>query len=146
MLSYKVHAKRIDGRGSLATTKDTEITLDTGVQGRRDAFNPAELLLASLAACMIKNIERVSPLIHFAFRELSIELTGRRRDSPPKMERIEYSIFIDTDESDNSIELLHRNIQKFGTVYNTLAEGCALVGAVHRMSSRNGAIRQEGTL
>ena len=33
------------------------------MNGRSDAFNPAELFLASIAACMIKGIERVIPLL-----------------------------------------------------------------------------------
>ena len=60
MLEYSVEARRVDAHGSLATTKQAEITLDTDVGGRVDAFNPAELLLAAVAACMIKGIERVT--------------------------------------------------------------------------------------
>ena len=62
MLEYKVSAKRVDAHGSLARCKDAEIVLDTDVGGRPDAFNPAELLLAAVAACMIKGIERVTPM------------------------------------------------------------------------------------
>jgi len=60
-MSFHVSAKRIDAHGSQAYCKEGEITLDTDLQGRTDAFNPAELLLAALAACMIKGIERVTP-------------------------------------------------------------------------------------
>ncbi|WP_448043109.1 hypothetical protein [Bradyrhizobium liaoningense] len=42
MLEYSVEARRIDVHGSVATTKQAEITLDTNVKGRPDAFNPAE--------------------------------------------------------------------------------------------------------
>jgi uncharacterized OsmC-like protein len=68
MLEYDVVAKRIDSHGSSARCKDAEIILDTDVNGRADAFNPAELLLAAVAACMIKGIERVAPMNHFKFR------------------------------------------------------------------------------
>jgi len=34
MLEYRVGAKRIDSHGSVASTKDAEITLDTGMSGR----------------------------------------------------------------------------------------------------------------
>ena len=54
MLEYKVYAQRIDRHGSEASTKEARIILDTDVNGRPDAFNPAELFLAALAACMIK--------------------------------------------------------------------------------------------
>ena len=61
MLEYRVTAKRKDAHGSLAQCKEAEIVLDTDVNGRADAFNPAELFLAAVAACMIKGIERAIP-------------------------------------------------------------------------------------
>ncbi len=64
-MEYSVTAKRIDQSGSEATTKNASVTLDTSMAGRTDAFNPAELLLAAISACMIKGIERVSPMINF---------------------------------------------------------------------------------
>ncbi|MGE5130165.1 MAG: OsmC family peroxiredoxin, partial [Sphingomonadaceae bacterium] len=62
-LTYAVHARRMDALGSEASCKEARITLDTGIAGRSDAFNPAELLLAALSACMVKGIERVAPII-----------------------------------------------------------------------------------
>jgi hypothetical protein len=46
MQTYSVAARRVDAHGSLATARAAEIVLDTGLAGRPDAFNPAELLLA----------------------------------------------------------------------------------------------------
>jgi len=51
---YQVIAERQDAHGSIAYCKEAEIILDTDVQNRDDAFNPAELLLAALSACIIK--------------------------------------------------------------------------------------------
>jgi uncharacterized OsmC-like protein len=132
MLQYEVSAKRIDSEGSLAKCKDATITLDTKLDGRDDAFNPAELLLAALSACMIKNIERVCPIIGFELRGISISLTGYRQDKPPKMHHIDYELIVGTDEPDKKLESLHRNVQKFGTVYNTLAAGCKITGIIRR--------------
>jgi len=44
MREYGVSAERVDGHGSLSFCKEAEILLDTNVDGRLDAFNPAELL------------------------------------------------------------------------------------------------------
>ena len=85
MLEYDVVAKRIDAHGSTARCKDAKIVLDTDVNGRPDAFNPAELFLAAIAACMIKGIERVAPMIHFQFSGVEVRLHGVRQDSPPFM-------------------------------------------------------------
>ncbi|MDA8364737.1 MAG: OsmC family protein [Gammaproteobacteria bacterium] len=132
MLEYGVSAERLDAHGSLAYCKEAQITLDTDVEGRVDAFNPAELLLAALAGCMIKGIERVTPMLHFQLRGVEVVLRGLRQDTPPKMARIEYTLTVDTDESDRRLELLHQNVMKYGTVYNTLAAGTELAGAIRR--------------
>ena len=132
MLEYSVQARRIDGHGSLAIAKYAEITLDTDMKGREDAFNPAELLLASVAACMIKGIERVTPMLKFEFRGVKVKLHGVRQDSPPKMVSIDYEIVIDTDEDDRRLDLLHKNIRKFGTISNTVAGALRLEGVILR--------------
>lgn len=134
MLEYSVHARRIDNHGSLATAKQAEITLDTDVKGREDAFNPAELLLAAVAACMIKGIERVTPMLEFELRGVEVKLHGVRQDSPPKMISIDYEIIVDTDEDDRRLELLHTNVRKFGTISNTVAEATKLEGTIRRRS------------
>ncbi|MBT2131577.1 OsmC family protein [Aliiroseovarius lamellibrachiae] len=132
MLDYHVTARRIDGHGSQAQTKDAIIVLDTDMAGRPDAFNPAEMLLASLAACILKGTERLIPMLSFDLRGIEVSLQGQRQDSPPKMVRIDYEIVVDTDESDQRIDLLHRNLQKYGTIYNTLAGATTLSGTIRR--------------
>ena len=134
MLEYTVSARRNNAHGSEATTKAAVITLDTDMAGRADAFNPAELLLASLAACILKGTERVIPMLEFDLRGMAVSLTGVRQDSPPKMLRIEYEIIVDTDETDARLALLHRNLQKFGTIYNTLAGATDVSGTIRRKS------------
>lgn len=132
MLEYRVSARRIDSHGSEATTKEARIVLDTDMAGRPDAFNPAEMLLASLAACILKGTERVIPMLAFELWGIEVSLHGRRQDSPPKMVRIDYEIMVDTNESDARLALLHRNLQKYGTIYNTLAGATELVGSIRR--------------
>ena len=132
MLEYSVQARRVDDHGSLATTKQAEITLDTDVKGREDAFNPAELFLAAVAACMIKGIERATPKLKFDLRGVEVKLHGVRQDSPPKMISIDYEIVVDTEEDDRRLELLHTNVRKFGTISNTVAEATKMEGTIRR--------------
>ncbi|MDT8853779.1 OsmC family protein [Paracoccaceae bacterium Fryx2] len=132
MLEYRVSARRIDSHGSEATAKQARITLDTDMAGRPDAFNPAEMLLASLAACILKGTERVVPMLEFDLRGIEVTLHGIRQDSPPKMIRISYEITVDTGESDARLNLLHKNLQKYGTIYNTLAGATELSGTIRR--------------
>lgn len=55
-LTFSVHANRNGAQGSKATCKSASIVRDTDLAGRIDAFNPAELMMAALAACIIKSI------------------------------------------------------------------------------------------
>ena len=134
MLEYNVSAFRIDAHGSEAQTKEARLVLDTDIAGRLDAFNPAELLLASLAACMIKGIERVTPMIQFEFRGVSVTLHGIRQDAPPTMSKITYEIVVDSDEDDRRLDLLHTNVRKYGTISNTIARATTLEGTIRRAS------------
>lgn len=136
MLEYSVQARRVDEHGSLAIAKHAEITLDTDMRGREDAFNPAELFLASVAACMIKGIERVTPMLKFELRGVEVMLHGVRQDSPPKMVSIDYEITVDTDEDDHRLDLLHKNIRKFGTISNTVAQALKLDGTIVRAADK----------
>lgn len=134
MLEYSVSARRVDAHGSLARCKDAEIVLDTDIDGRADAFNPAELFLAAIAACMLKGVERGVPMLKFALRGVEVRLHGVRQDSPPKLVTVDYQLIVDTDEPDRRLELLHTNVRKFGTIFNTVAEATVLNGAVRRAS------------
>lgn len=132
MLEYDVVARRQDAHGSTARCKNAELVLDTDVSGRPDAFNPAELLLAALAACMIKGIERVAPMSHFKFRGVEVRLHGVRQDAPPFMSSISYELIVNTDEDDRRLDLLHYNVRKYGTIFNTVAAATKLEGTIVR--------------
>jgi len=131
-LEYRVSARRIDAHSSVAAAKDAEVILDTDIKGRSDAFNPAELFLAAIAACMIKGIERVTPMLHFELRGVNVRIHGVRQDSPPKMISVGYELIVDTDETDQRLELLHTNVRKYGTISNTVAAATKLEGVIRR--------------
>ena len=134
-MTFDVVSVRLSAHASEARCKDAVIALDTDMAGNRAAFNPAELLLAALSACMIKGIERVTPLLKFQLRGVEVRVHGVRQDVPPKMESITYEIVVDTDEDDRRLALLHDNVRKFGTVFNTVAPGTDLAGEMRRRAS-----------
>ncbi len=131
-LRFHVETRRVDAHHSLARCKNAEIRLDTDLAGNPEAFNPAELLLAALSACMVKGIERVVPILKFQLRGVEVVVDGVRQDVPPKMESIRYEIIVDTDESEQRLALLHENVKKYGTVFNTVAPGTELAGTLRR--------------
>jgi uncharacterized OsmC-like protein len=134
-MEYQVTAERVDAHGSLARTKDASLVLDTAVAGRRDAFNPAELFLAAIAACMIKGIERVTPMLKFDLRGVEVRLSAVRQDAPPFIQRVDYELIVDTDEDDTRLALLHRNVRKYGTISNTVAAATVLAGVIRRRAA-----------
>ncbi|MCB6178777.1 OsmC family protein [Rhodobacter sp. Har01] len=131
-MEYRVQARRIDAHGSLASAKDAEVVLDTDLAGRRDAMNPVELLLAALAACMLKGIERVTPLLDFRIDGAEVRLEALRQDAPPKLTLIRYEIIVDSPETQARLALLHRNVLKYGTISNTLSAAVPLEGSLRR--------------
>ena len=131
-LAFDVTAQRLSAKASQATCKRATIALDTDMAGNPYAFNPAELLLAALSACMIKGIERVVPILKFDLRGVVVRVHGVRQDVPPRMESITYEIEVDTDDPDHRLALLHENVKKYGTVFNTVAPGTDLSGIMQR--------------
>ncbi len=138
MQSYTMSATRLDSHGTRMSCKAAELLADTDPAGRTDAFNPAELLLASVAACMMKGIERVTPMLSFSLRGVTIHVTGERQDAPPRMTRIDYEILVDTDETERRLELLHQNVRKYGTISNTIARAVPLNGTLGRLTTAAG--------
>ena len=131
-MDYSLTARRVDEHGSLAVARGAKVVLGTDLAGRPDAMNPVELLLAALAACMIKGVERVTPMLQFDLRGVTVHLQAIQQDAPPKLVLIRYEIIVDSDETDARLDLLLRNILKYGTISNTLTGAVALTGTIRR--------------
>ncbi len=132
MLEYRIEARSNGDAGGLASVHGATVVLDTTLAGRADAANPVELLLAALAACMLKGVERAAPMLQFHFRSAEVRLHAVRQDVPPKLISIDYDLLIDTDEPDRRLELLHLNVIKYGTISNTLAAAVPVNGTISR--------------
>ncbi len=92
--------------------------------------NPVELLLGSFASCCLKNIERFSSTLKFNYKNAQIEVIGERQEKPTKLIAIKYIIYIKSKDNNLNITLLHKNLKKFGTIYNTLKEVCEITGEI----------------
>jgi uncharacterized OsmC-like protein len=88
----------------------------------------------NVSACMIKGIERSVPTLNFALRGVEVRVHGVRQDVPPRMESISYEIEVDTVESEQRLALLHDDVKKYWTVFNTVAPGTQLTGLIKRKS------------
>ncbi|WP_343225667.1 hypothetical protein [Oricola nitratireducens] len=81
---------------------------------------------------MIKGIERIAPTNNFDYRGVEVELLGKRQDSPPFMAEITCELVIDSDEEGRRLDLMHPNVRKYGTIFNTVAAATRLEGTVSR--------------
>ena len=92
--------------------------------------NPAEVFLGSLAACILKNVERFSEFMHFEYSRAEVEINATRLEKPPRMDAIEYQLILYTDDGNINTELLKKNLEKFGTIYNTVKLSCSIEGTI----------------
>jgi uncharacterized OsmC-like protein len=134
---YRVHARRIDAHGNPAVAKEAEIVLDTDLTGRRDAMNPVELLLSALAACMLKGIERVTPVLKFQMDGAEVRLEAIRQDTLPKLTPIRYEIVVDNLETERRLDLLHPNVLKYRTISTTLSVAVPLESTLRRAADQD---------
>jgi uncharacterized OsmC-like protein len=103
--------------------------------GRLDVLpGPADLLCAALSACILKNVERLSHLLPFCYESASVHVTAEREEPPPRIVRMHYILHVVTNEPPARVELLHRNIRRFGTITNTLGAACELSGDIEAVA------------
>lgn len=136
--SYGVVAETNGDGTSTITTGRREIVVDSSPRQGDELPGPADLAASAFAACVLKNVERFGEILGFEWQHARIEVTAHRQDAPPKLTSIEYRLEIETGESDHRIEHLHRNIAKFGTIYNTLADACDVHGTIDRAPAARG--------
>jgi uncharacterized OsmC-like protein len=129
-LRYEVSARIVRPGVSEAHAKQAMIAFDSSPAISEELPGPAELLCTAFAACLLKNVERFSRMLPFEQHGASVRVVARREQNPPRFTSMHYELRVITDEPPNHIELLHRNLAKHGTVYNTLAESCEISGQV----------------
>jgi uncharacterized OsmC-like protein len=128
--TYEVDLARVEPGVSVAWTRGAEIRVDTGVDPSDDLFGPADLLGGAFAACLLKNVERFSRILPFRYQGASVHVTLEREQRPPRISRIRYRLQLMTDEPEQRLKLLERNLVQFGTIYNTLSRACDVSGEI----------------
>jgi uncharacterized OsmC-like protein len=127
---YAVDAENAPGGPATVSARESTIAFD-GSAGTGELYpGPADLLAAALAACLLKNVERFSRLLPFRYEHAHVRVEIERQEAPPRIARARYTLRISTSEPRHRLELLHRNIQRFGTITNTLAAACELDGTI----------------
>lgn len=128
--AYEVRATTSGTGTSDIHTKQSIVTFDSSPRQGDQLPGPADLLTAAFAACIIKNLERMGEMLPFAYQSATLHVHAERQDRPPKITRITYDLTVVTDEPDQRVDLLHRNIRRHGTIFNTLAAACDVTGTI----------------
>jgi uncharacterized OsmC-like protein len=128
--SYEVTAHIVRPGVSEISAKEQRILFDSSPQMGDELPGPAELLCSAFAACVLKNVERFSEILSFQQEGASVRVVAERQQTPPRFTAIRYELELVTDEPRSRVDLLHRNLVKHGTVFNTLAAACEVTGVV----------------
>ncbi|MDP5061685.1 MAG: OsmC family protein [Maribacter sp.] len=130
MMNYQIKASSTYNNDAEIHIKQSDIDFGTTAKTTEVLPNPAELFLGSFAACMLKNVERFSEMMKFTYNRTTLEVKAERLDNPPRMDNIIYSLTIFSDDDKLNTSLLKKNIEKYGTIYNTVKLSCAISGSI----------------
>jgi hypothetical protein len=59
-------------------------------------------------------------MMNFDYSKAEITVSATRLKKPPRMDEIIYELSVYSQDSSLNIDLLHQNIEKFGTIFNTV--------------------------
>lgn len=129
-MNYNVSASSIAHDSASFTIKETKTQFGITPKDAETLPNPAELFLGSLSACMLKNVERFSQMMHFNYTKATITIEASRREKPPQLENINYQLTITSNDDKLNIPLLKKNLERFGTIYNTIKLATSITGDI----------------
>ncbi|WP_179351675.1 OsmC family protein [Winogradskyella vidalii] len=129
-MNYQIKATSVSNEDAIIHIKASDIDFGTKATPGDTLPNPAELFLGSFAACMLKNVERFSTLMKFNYSKTTLNVEASRLENPPRMEHITYHLTINSNDKKLNTALLKKNIEKFGTIYNTIKRSCTISGTI----------------
>ena len=133
-MNYSVKATSVGNQNASIQIKQSTIDFGITAESSDSLPNPAELFLGSLSACILKNVERFSNLMQFDYSNAEIIIGAIRQEKPPKMDEIHYVLKIYSQDANLNLDLLQKNIEKFGTIYNTVKATCDITGTIEKIT------------
>jgi len=133
-MKYFTKASSSSKNKALISIKESEIIFGITPESADNLPNPAELFLGSFSACILKNVERFSLLMNFDYSNAEIIVEATRLEKPPRMDEIYYELIIYSQDNNLNIDLLKKNIEKFGTIFNTVKTSCNIIGEIKKIS------------
>lgn len=134
-MNYHIKASSISNQDASIHIKQSNIDFGTTLKSAETLPNPAELFLSSFAACMLKNVERFSGMLKFTYTKATLEVNAIRLENPPRMDNIVYNLTLYSNDKNLNTDLLRKNIEKFGTIYNTIKLSCSITGTINTIDN-----------
>lgn len=129
-MKYSVKAHSASKNDAVITIKESQIRFGIVAESEATLPNPAELFLGSFSACVLKNVERFSHLMKFNYSNAEITVSATRLEKPSRMDEINYELLIYSQDKTLNIPLLKKNIEHFGTIFNTIKSSCSISGTI----------------
>lgn len=134
-MDYQIKASSISNNDAVVHIKQSNLDFGTTSKTAETLPNPAELFLSSFAACILKNVERFSGMMKFTYTKATLEVNATRLENPPRMDKIVYDLTIYTHDNKLNSDLLKKNIEKFGTIYNTVKLSSSISGTIRTIGN-----------
>ena len=135
MIKYHIKASSISKQEGIIQVKQSTINFGTTSLTSENLQNPAELFLSSFASCILKNVERFSVMLKFNYLKANVEVYAMRLENPPRLDNIRYNLIVYSSDKRLNIDLLKKNIEKFGTIYNTIKLSCTISGTIRNFQN-----------
>jgi len=132
-MKYSIKANASPKNNGKINIKQAEIIFGTTSESTDSLANPAELFLGSLAACILKSVERFSKFLNFEYSNAEVIVSATRLEKPPRMDEIKYELIIYSQDGKLNTRVLKKNIEKFGTIFNTAKSSCSITGDVKKI-------------
>lgn len=131
-MNYSIKAESFAGNEGTIAIRASKIDFGTTPNSSESLPNPAELFLGAFASCILKNVERFSEMMPFNYEKTSLLVKATRLEHPPRMDHLTYELLIYSEDDKLNLDLLKKNIEKFGTIFNTVKQSCAISGQISK--------------
>ncbi len=135
IMEYSIKSFSTSKEKGSTNIKETKVEFGTTPESSEILASPAELFLSLFSACIIKNVERFSMLMNFEYSKAEITVEAIRKEKPPRMDEIKYVLKVYSKDDKLNVNLLKRNIEKFGTIFNTVKSSCSIKGVIEKINN-----------
>ncbi len=129
-MDYSIKATSFSEKEGTIHLKKAEVPFGITSETQAILSSPADIYLSSLAACILKNIERFSGMMKFKYDQATIEVTATHFTKPARLENIVYQVILVSRDDKINLALLKRNLEKFGTIYNMVKKTTTVTGEI----------------